>query len=49
MYRLQVWCMSRWTWGRNEYRSMEAANARVAELKRAGIRARVKPASELFN
>lgn len=48
MYRLQVWCMKHWVWGRNEYDSMEAATARVAELKKAGIKARVKPSRELY-
>ena len=49
MFRLQVWFDRHWKWGLNEYNSIEEATARVQELKKVGIKARVKPVSELFN
>lgn len=49
MYRLQVWFNKHWKWGLNDYATLEAATARVAELKAVGIKARVKPVAELFN
>lgn len=49
MYRLQVKFNGRWKWGIQEYTTLEAATERVAELKKVGITARVKIASELYN
>lgn len=49
MFRLQVWYKKAWKWGIVEYDSLEAANKRVAELKRIGIKARVRNNAELFN
>lgn len=49
MFRLQVWFNKHWKWGVNQYNTVEEAIARVQELSKVGIKARVKPASELFN
>lgn len=49
MFRLQVWYNQHWKWGIVDYDTMDAATARVAELAKVGIKARVKPRSELFN
>ena len=49
MFRLQVWYNRDWKWGIVEYDSIERATQRVAELKRVGIKARVRSNSELFN
>jgi len=49
MYRLQVWYKNHWKWGIAEYDTLDAANARVGELAKVGIKARVKNRSELFN
>ena len=49
MYRLQVWYNRHWKWGIVDYETFDAATARVAELAKVGIKARVKPRSELFN
>lgn len=48
-YRLQVWVMGHWTWGRNKYDSYQAATERVQQLKGAGIKARIKRAEELYD
>ena len=48
MYRLQVWFDRHWKWGLNDY-TLEQAQRRVEELKAKGIKARIKPAYELFN
>ncbi len=48
MFRLQVWYGNRWKWGIVEYDSIDAANARVAELNRVGIKSRVRKNEELF-
>ena len=48
-FRLQVWCMGHWVWGRNQYKSYQAAKDRVQQLKGAGIKARIRENSELFN
>lgn len=47
MYRLQVWFNRHWKWGWNDY-TLEQAEQRVKELKAHGIKARVKPISELL-
>lgn len=49
MFRLQVWYNKHWKWGINDYDTLESANARIKELAKVGIKARVKPRSELFN
>lgn len=49
MYRLQVWYDRHWKWGVNSYDSEEEAEKRVNELSRVGIKARIKPETELFN
>ena len=49
MFRLQVWFNKYWKWGVNDYVTLEAATARLNELKAAGIKARIKPASELID
>ncbi len=49
MFRLQVWYKKSWRWGIVEYDSIETANDRVAELKKLGIKARVRDNAELFN
>lgn len=49
MFRLQVWYNRHWKWGIVDYDTMDAATARVEELAKVGIKARVKPRSELFN
>lgn len=49
MFRVQVWYKNHWKWGINDYDSKDAADARVEELAKVGIKARVKPSSELFN
>lgn len=48
MYRLQIYQARSWRWGIKDY-TLEEAKARINELKAIGIRARVKPATELFN
>lgn len=47
-YRLQVWFHRHWKWGVNDY-TLEEAQRRISELKAVGIKARIKPATELFN
>ncbi len=49
MYRLQVVFKGNWRWGVVEYDSIEKANARVEELKKVGIKARVRKNEDLFN
>lgn len=48
MFILQVKYRSQWKWGRNTYETQEAATARVEELAKVGIKARVRLASELY-
>lgn len=48
MYRLQVMYYGVWKWGIREYDTMDAAKARVIELAKVGIKARVKLTAELF-
>ena len=47
-YRLQVWYARHWKWGLHDY-TLEQAKRRIDELKEVGIKARIKPAYELFN
>ena len=49
MYRLQVWYSKHWKWGVRSYDSLTEAQQRVSELATQGIKARVKPACELFD
>ena len=49
MYILQVRYCGKWKWGRNTYPTVEAAEARRAQLSRVGIRSRVRLASELYD
>lgn len=49
MYRLQVMYYGEWKWGIREYATIEAAKARVKELAKVGIKARVKTSAELFD
>ena len=48
MYRLQVKCSGKWCWGIKKYDSKEDADARVAELAKVGIKARVKTEKEFL-
>lgn len=48
MYRLQVRFKRSWKWGINTYETLEAAEARVAELEAVGIKARIKLNSEIL-
>lgn len=48
MYKLQVWFKKRWKWSVKEYKTIEEAKARVEELRKIGIKARVKLSSELY-
>lgn len=49
MFRIQVWTDSHWKWGIREYKTEEDAKKRVEELKKVGIKARVRTSYELFN
>ena len=49
MFRLQVKCQGRWRWGIVQYDNLTAANERVAELGKVGIKARVRKNEEFFN
>ena len=49
MYRLQVKCSGKWRWGIKKYDSKENAEARVNELAKAGIKARVKTEKEFLH
>lgn len=49
MYRLVVWFNKHWKTGINEYVTLEEANARVKELAKVGIKAKVKTTKELFS
>ena len=48
MYILQVKYKRSWKWGINTYNTIEEANNRVEELAKAGIKSRVRLASELY-
>ena len=48
MYKLQVWFKKHWKWSIKEYSTIEEAQARVKELKKIGIKARVRLSSEQY-
>jgi hypothetical protein len=48
IYRIQVWDENRWKWGLHDYTYPQAVE-RFKRLKAAGIKARIRPSSELFN
>lgn len=47
IYRMQIFHERRWKWGLNDY-TIERAQARLDELKKVGIKARVRPASDFY-
>ena len=47
-YRIQVWFDNHWKWGLHDYTWSEATQ-RFNQLKAVGIKARIRPSSELFN
>lgn len=49
MYRLQVWFKRRWKWSVKEYSTIEEAEARIEELRRIGVKARVRLSADLYN
>lgn len=49
MFRLQVKFRGKWIWGINEYDSLESAEARISELSKVGIKARIKKSEEFYN
>lgn len=49
MFRLQVRQNGKWKWGIVSYDNLSSATARVEELKKVGIKARVRSNLELFN
>ena len=49
MYRLKVWFNSHWKWGLVEYNTLEEAKARVVELAKVGIKAKIGTNKELFS
>ena len=49
MFRLQVLFNGNWKWGLNSYNSYDQATLRLEKLKKVGIKARVRPESELYN
>ena len=49
MYRLKVWFNKHWKWGLVEYNTLEEAKARVTELAKVGIKAKIGTNEELFN
>lgn len=48
MYKLQVWFKRHWKWSVKEYSTIEEAEARIEELRRIGIKARVRLSSEQY-
>lgn len=48
MYRLQIYFGKHWKWGINSYTNFESACKRVEELKKIGIKARIKSEGELL-
>lgn len=48
MYILQVKDRRVWRWGIQRYETLEAAQERVQELEKVGIKARIRRAAELF-
>lgn len=49
MYKLQVWFKRHWKWSVKEYSTIEEAEARIEELRRIGIKARVRLSADLYN
>lgn len=48
MYTLQVKFGKQWRWGIVKYDTIEAATARVGELSKVGITARVRKTEEIY-
>lgn len=48
-YRLKVKYRNRWIWGLNTYPTIEAAQARKAEMEAAGHKVKIELESKLFN
>lgn len=46
-YRIQVWTEGQWRWGLHDY-TKEQAEARLVELRHAGIKCQMRPSRELF-
>ena len=49
MYRLQVWFKRHRKWSIKEYSTIEEAEARIEELRRIGVKARVRLSADLYN
>ena len=48
MYRLQIYFKKHWKCGINTYPTFESASIRAEELKKIGIKARIKSEGELL-
>lgn len=48
-YRLKVKFKNRWVWGLNTYTTLEAAQARKAQMEAAGHKVKIELESKLFN
>lgn len=48
-YRLRVKFKNRWVWGLNTYTTLEAAQARKAQMESAGHKVKIELESKLFN
>ncbi len=49
MYTLQVMYQKRWRWGIVQYDTLKAAEQRVQELARVGIKSRIRLTAELYD
>ena len=47
-YRIQVWTEGDWKWGLHDY-TKDQAETRAKQLSHVGIKARIRPSSDLFN
>lgn len=47
-YRLKVKYRSRWIWGLNTYSTIEAAQARKAQMEAVGHKVKIEPEGKLF-
>lgn len=47
MVRIQIWTEGRWVWGLHDYTPAQAQE-RMKRLKAVGIKARIRPLSELL-
>lgn len=47
-YRIQVWSKGAWRWGLSDY-TKEQAEDRLKQMTDVGIKARIRPSSELFD